>query len=55
MICPHLEVVKAVDHPLHAASNEHRRCSDLDGGVEDYRAWTTCSFGAVLVRVVAFS
>ena len=33
---------------------DHRRCGDLDAGVEDDRVWLTCSCGAVLVRVVAF-
>ena len=33
---------------------EQRRC-DLEGGVEGDRVWMTCSRGAVLVRVVAFS
>jgi hypothetical protein len=29
---------------------EHRRCGDLDGGVEDERVWMTCECGASLVR-----
>jgi hypothetical protein len=33
---------------------EHRRCDELDGGIEGEggRVWMTCSCGAVLVRVV---
>jgi hypothetical protein len=34
---------------------EDRRCGDLDDGVDGDRVWMTCSCGAVLVRVVAFS
>jgi len=33
---------------------EHRRCVELDGGVEGDRIWLMCSCGAVLVRVMAF-
>jgi hypothetical protein len=33
---------------------EHRRCDELDGGVEGDRIWMTCSCGAALVPVVAF-
>ena len=40
---------------LYVFFQEHRCCGDLDGGVEDDRVWMTCSCGAVLVRVVAFS
>jgi hypothetical protein len=36
-------------------SIEHLGRSDLDGGIEGDRVWMTCSCGAVLVRVVAFS
>jgi hypothetical protein len=32
----------------------HRRCGDLDGGVEGDRVGMTCSCGGLLVRVVAF-
>jgi len=42
-------------YALEAFYLEHRRCGDLDGGVEGDRVWTTCSCGAVLVRVSAFS
>ena len=37
-----------------AFCQEHRRCGDLDGGVEGDCVWDDCSCGAVLVRVVAF-
>jgi hypothetical protein len=39
---------------LDALYQEHRRCGDLDGGVEGDRIWMTCSCGAVLVRVGTF-
>jgi len=39
---------------LNAFYLEHRRCGDLDGGVEGDRVWMTCTCRAVLVRVVAF-
>jgi len=39
---------------LNAFYLEHRRCGDLDGGVEGDRVWMTCTCGAVLVRIVAF-
>lgn len=29
---------------------EHRRCGELDGGVEDGRVWMTCEWGASLPR-----
>jgi hypothetical protein len=32
---------------------EHRRCGELDGGVEGERLWMTCSCGAGLSRSVA--
>jgi hypothetical protein len=40
---------------LDAFHQEHRRCRDLDGGVEGDRVGMTCSCGVVLVPVVAFS
>jgi hypothetical protein len=40
---------------LYTFFQEHRRCGELDGGVEGDRVWMTCTRGAVLVRVVAFS
>ena len=39
---------------LDAFYTEHRRCGDLDGGVEGDRFWMTCSCGGVLVRVMTF-
>jgi hypothetical protein len=39
---------------LYAFFQEHRRCGELDGGVEGDRVWMTCYCGTVLVRVVAF-
>jgi hypothetical protein len=29
---------------------EHRRCGELDGGVEGERLWVTCSCGASLTQ-----
>jgi hypothetical protein len=29
---------------------EHRRCGDLDGGVDDGVAWMSCDCGARIVR-----
>jgi len=29
---------------------EHRRCGELESGVEDERAWMTCECGAALAR-----
>jgi len=34
---------------LDAFVQEHRRCGELDGGVE--RAWMACGCGAVIVRL----
>jgi hypothetical protein len=31
---------------LDAFLQEHRRCSDLDGGVEGERVWMACDCGA---------
>jgi len=39
---------------LNAFYLEHRRCGDLDGGVEGDRVWMTCTCRAALVRVVSF-
>jgi hypothetical protein len=39
---------------LYAFFQEHRRCRDLDGGVEADRVWMSCTCGAALVRVDAF-
>jgi len=35
---------------LDAFFEEHRRCGELDGGVEDGRVWMACECGAVLYR-----
>ncbi len=48
-------VMSSLLHALEAFYQEHRRCGDLDGGVEGERIWMTCSCGAALVRVVTFS
>jgi hypothetical protein len=31
---------------------EHRRCGELDGGVDGERVWMTCDCGAELVRTL---
>jgi hypothetical protein len=31
---------------------EHRRCGDLESGVEGDRVWMTCTCGAVIVRAL---
>jgi len=33
---------------LDAFYTEHRRCGDLDGGVEGDRVWMTCTCGAAI-------
>jgi hypothetical protein len=38
---------------LYAFYLEHRRCGELDGGVEDGRVWMTCDCGAGLRRWLA--
>ncbi len=38
---------------LDAFFQEHRRCGELDGGVEDGRVWMTCEYGAGLLRSMA--
>jgi hypothetical protein len=35
---------------LDAFVQEHRRCGDLDGGLEGERVWMTCECGASVVR-----
>jgi len=35
---------------LYAFFQEHRRCGDLDGGVEGDRVWMTCTCGAEISR-----
>jgi hypothetical protein len=37
---------------LWAFVEEHCRCGDLDGGVEDGRVWMTCECGAQMAHVV---
>ena len=34
---------------LDAFMQEHRRCGELDGGVDGERAWMACSCGADIV------
>ncbi len=38
--------------PVDAFFQEHRRCGDLDGGVEDGRVWIACDCGADIVHPV---
>ena len=38
---------------LDAFLQEHRRCGELDGGVEAERVWMTCSSGAAIVHRVS--
>jgi hypothetical protein len=35
---------------LDAFFQEHRRCGDLDGGVDSERVWMTCTCGAGIVQ-----
>ena len=35
---------------LEAFLQEHRRCGELDGGVEAERVWLACECGAAMVR-----
>jgi hypothetical protein len=35
---------------LEAFLQEHRRCGELDGGVEDDRVWMACECGASILR-----
>src|SRR5438128_9258724 len=35
-------------HDLYAFYLAHRRCGDLDGGVEGERVWMTCTCGAII-------
>jgi hypothetical protein len=37
---------------LNAFFQEHQYCGDLDGGVEEDRAWMTCTCGAAISRNV---
>ena len=38
---------------LNAFLQEHRRCGEMDGGVEDGRVWMTCECGAEMSRALA--
>ncbi len=42
-----LDLLAALD-----ASSRHRRCGNLDGGVEGGRVWMTCDCGAEMVGAV---
>jgi hypothetical protein len=35
---------------LYAFLQEHRRCGELDGEVDDDRVWMTCTCGAAISR-----
>jgi len=35
---------------LDAFLQEHRRCGELDGGIEGERVWMACDCGAVIVQ-----
>jgi ribosomal silencing factor RsfS len=37
---------------LVAFVDEHRRCGELDGGLEDGRVWMVCDCGADIVHAV---
>jgi hypothetical protein len=37
---------------LDAFSTEHRRCGDLDGGVDGPIVWMSCDYGASMARRV---
>jgi hypothetical protein len=39
---------------LDAFYTEHRRCGELEAGIDDLVIWMVCECCAVLVRVVAF-
>jgi hypothetical protein len=41
-----LDLLSALD----AFLKEHRRCGDLDGGVDGQRVWMACECGASVVR-----
>lgn len=38
---------------LDAFLQEHRRCGELDGGVDGERGWMACDCGAAMVRPIA--
>jgi hypothetical protein len=42
------ELIAALD----AFRQEHRRCGELDGGVEDERVWMACDCGADIVHPI---
>ncbi len=37
---------------LDAFVQEHRRCGELDGGVDGDRVWLSCDCGAVIVHAL---
>ncbi len=37
---------------LDAFLQEHRRCGELEGGVEGERVWMTCDCGAAIVHLL---
>ena len=46
MLRPVTELLVAFD----AFMQEHRRCGDIDGGVDDQNAWLACDCGARITR-----
>jgi hypothetical protein len=40
---------------LDAFLQEHRRCGELDGGVEDDRVWMACECGAGVVHLITLA
>jgi hypothetical protein len=48
LLAPMPDVLTALD----AFLQEHRRCGDLEGGVEGERVWMTCDCGAAIVQPV---
>jgi hypothetical protein len=38
---------------LDAFFTEHRRCGELDGGVDEATVWLTCGCGALIARRAA--
>jgi hypothetical protein len=49
----HAGAMFTVYEALEAFLHEHRRCGEMDGGVEDGRVWMTCSCEAGLSRSLA--
>ena len=37
---------------LYAFYQEHRRCGDLDSGLDGDRVWMTCTCGAAITQVL---